>query len=73
MRIPFSTPLDFGCPAARSPGAAGQENAAPGEPAPAPETKTGEKQDAERTALNLLGEVDSEQGEGAATKMCASP
>ena len=45
----------------------GQENAAPaGEPpAPAPEeTQTGEQQEAERTALNLLGEVDSEQGEG---------
>ena len=64
MRRPFSTLWILAVLLLVPPGAAGQENAAPGEPAPPPETKTGEKQDAERTALNLLGEVDSEQGEG---------
>ncbi len=45
-------------------GMSGQENAVADEPEPQAETETDATQDVERTSLNLLGEIDSAQGEG---------
>ncbi len=62
MRKPFSTPVALLLLIPLN--MAGQENAVPVEPAPQPEAKTDDEKDADRTALNLLGEINSAQGEG---------